>query len=74
MQTSDQEKISFIKINLQCSNLIEILRLIDKEELIKGIELVPNKETNDTNYFILNSCLDFYQKVDRILEQSKDSD
>lgn len=65
MNESDFEKLNFIRVNLQVENLTEIIQLIERSELVKAIEMVPEEQKGEYRFNLLLKTLgflDFIQK------------
>lgn len=69
MNDADLSKLNFIKTNIQASVLVDVLYTIDKSELKKCLDSVPDAERDSSSYKILLHISDFYEKVS--LEQQE---
>jgi len=63
MTESDATKLMFVRTNLQVDNLLAILFLIDRGQLVQSIEMVPESEKNNPQYNVLRRTLEFYDDV-----------
>jgi hypothetical protein len=69
----DISKLDFIRVNLQVDNLITILKLIERSDLVRTIEMVPEEQKDSFNFRILHHVLKFIDNVDKeVLESLTD--
>ena len=64
MNESDIVKIDFIKVNLQVDNLLAIIKLISRAELVKTIEMVPEEQRRTFNFQTLKHTLTFMDSIE----------